>query len=275
MTTKQEIYISDWFTNKIIVCSAPMEMELPTYGKKVLYQDHEQKSHIWTVLWFPRKTWLKGSLVSILTDTQLEQFNANQRIAREKYFPWFKLWFKDRFPESVPVTARMDLDGRTMYLYFYAEGRYDFAEYVRELRSSIPMRFFIYQVGARDRVRLDPNADGLICASGHGSWLDCKMFHYPLPNVDTDMIAAQWLEWRDIEKLKGICGKLKCSLAYENDRYVKESRNYPKKGRSYDYLGEKVKVIGVNMVMEDIKVRTEEDGNIFTISLSERNSHRQ
>lgn len=89
------------------------------------------------------------------------------------------------------------------------------------------MNFFLYQVGARDRIRLDPNADGMMCASGHGYGLDCKMFHYPLPNIDTESLIVQQLEGRDIEKMKGLCGKLKCSLVYEEDRYRDESKKYP------------------------------------------------
>jgi cell fate regulator YaaT (PSP1 superfamily) len=115
----------------------------------------------------------------------------------------------------------------------------------------------------------------MMCASGHGYGLDCKMFHHPMPNIDTEVIIAQQLEGRDIEKMKGLCGKLKCSLAYEQDWYLEEAKKFPQRGRIFDYLKEKVKCIGVNLVTEEIKLRKEESGQIFKVNLEERRSGRQ
>jgi len=39
--------------------------------------------------------------------------------------------FKKEFPESVPVTARMNLYATEIYFYFYAETRFNFAEFVK------------------------------------------------------------------------------------------------------------------------------------------------
>jgi cell fate regulator YaaT (PSP1 superfamily) len=42
-------------------------------------------------------------------------------------------------------------------------------------------------------------------------------------------LVMQNLEGRDIEKLKGRCGKLKCSLIYELETYIQESKKFPPK----------------------------------------------
>jgi cell fate regulator YaaT (PSP1 superfamily) len=251
------IYIIDRLTSKVIKCPLKEGSEAPKYGTKVLYKDEEQKSHTGTVLGYPRECRNNSIYVGPLSEAQVEQFNKNQERAKEM-FPNFKIKFKEAFPESVPVTARMNLYGNEIYFYFFAEVRFNFADFVRSMRPEIPMNFFLYQVGARDRIRLDPRADGMVCSSGHGTGLDCKTFHHPLPNIETEHIIAQQLEGRDIEKLKGLCGKLKCSLAYEQDRYVSASRKFPQRGRIFDYLKEKVKCIGVNLVTEEIKLRKEE-----------------
>jgi cell fate regulator YaaT (PSP1 superfamily) len=115
----------------------------------------------------------------VLSEQQKEQFEKNQSRAQE-LFSSFRTKFKAEFPE--------------IYFYFFAEGRYNFSEFVRAFRPEVGMNFFIYQVGARDRIRLDPRADGMYCASGHGYGLDCKMFHHPMPNIDTDVLVAQQLE---------------------------------------------------------------------------------
>ncbi|MEI7478503.1 MAG: hypothetical protein WCJ81_08815 [bacterium] len=44
-----------------------------------------------------------------------------------------------------------------------------------------------------------------------------------------DNIALQSLEGRDIEKLKGRCGKLKCSIVFERELYLAETATFPKK----------------------------------------------
>jgi hypothetical protein len=88
-----------------------------------------------------------------LTGQQAE----NQRPRKAaKLYDLFKGNLKS-FPESVPPTARMNLQGNQVYFYFFAETRFDFAEFVKGFRQEIGYNFFLYQVGARDRVRLHPN----------------------------------------------------------------------------------------------------------------------
>jgi cell fate regulator YaaT (PSP1 superfamily) len=50
-----------------------------------------------------------------------------------------------------------------------------------------------------------------------------------LPSVEIENIIVQNLEGRDIEKLKGRCGKLKCSLVYELELYIEEGKRFPHK----------------------------------------------
>ena len=91
-----------------------------------------------------------------LSDKQRAAFDAHQQQAKELNVV-FKDEFKRSFPESVPLTSRMNLHGDQIYFYFYAETRFNFADFVRSFRERIKMKFFLYQVGARDRVRLHPN----------------------------------------------------------------------------------------------------------------------
>jgi len=47
--------------------------------------------------------------------------------------------------------------------------------------------------------------------------------------VEIENIIIQNLEGRDIEKLKGRCGKLKCCLVHELELYTEESKKFPHK----------------------------------------------
>ena len=80
-------------------------------------------------------------------------------------------------------------------------------------------------------MRLSPGADNMIGENGRN--LCCKS-NMPLPSIDVEMLLIQHLEGRDIERLKGFCGKLKCSLIYEVETYITESARFPEKGAHID-----------------------------------------
>lgn len=78
----------------------------------------------------------------------------------------FKKQFTSQFVGAIPITARSDLFGNIIYFYFYSEERYNFAEFVKSFRPQLPCQFFIYQVGARDMMRLSPHAKEYLAACG-------------------------------------------------------------------------------------------------------------
>lgn len=112
----------------------------------------------------------------------------------------FKKQFASQFAGATPITARSDLYGSIIYFYFYSEERYNFADFVRSFRAQLPCQFFIYQVGARDMIRLSPHAKDYLAACGCGPLGCCSLGK--LPSVEMDNIALQSLEGRDVEKLK-------------------------------------------------------------------------
>lgn len=76
-------------------------------------------------------------------------------------------------------------------------------------------------------IKLSPGTDHIVGCNGRN--LCCKS-NRPLPSIDVEDLLVQHLEGRDIERLKGRCGKLKCSLLYEVETYVTESAKFPEKG---------------------------------------------
>ena len=261
------LYVLDRLINKPVRLSGSVP-ETVKYWHRVIYKDDEWQQMVGIVLGYDMETTKSGTFLYPLSWNEEEQFNLHQKKALE-LFEIFRKDFKVGFPESVPVTARMNLNGTLAYFYFYAETRFQFAEFVRSFRQKIGYNFFLYQVGARDRIRLDPRADGLYCASGHGTWLDCKIFRHPMPTVESDTVLLQQLEWRDIEKLKGLCGKLKCSLNYEKEFYEEETKKYPSKGMLFRYQGDDVKCIGFNVLTQEIKIRNDKTEQILKISLDD------
>lgn len=166
-----------------------------------------------------------GTFTRMLAGKELDYFHEKQSRALEK-FPLFKKDFKVSFEGSKPVTARYQIFSHQTYFYFYSEQRYVFGDFVRNFQSKIGTSVFFFQVGSRDMVRLSHVVDERLDVDG-------RPLHYsytwPLPSVEIDDIVMQWLEWRDIERLKDRSGRLKCSMIYERDTYRNELQNYPAK----------------------------------------------
>ena len=125
---------------------------------------------------------------------------------------------------------------------------------------------FLFQVGARDMMRMSPWADGMMCSSGQ--CLCCKTCTM-LPNIEIESVVMQNLEWRDIERLKWKCWKLKCCLLYELDLYVNEGKKFPRKWSKIDlsWLRERRLdetddntwvVASYNIITQDVNIKTKD-----------------
>ncbi len=272
MTTNNAIYVLDRLNTKPVKLTGELPAGL-TYGDRVVYKDSDSKEMVGTLLGYSVDSAKTGAFLYPLTGQQAENFKAYQEKAA-KLYDLFKDKFKASFPESVPLTARMNLQGNQVYFYFFAETRFDFAEFVKGFRQEIGYNFFLYQVGARDRVRLHPNLHEWFDTSGLP--LIYHIFKHPLPNVEGDVIGLQNLEGRDIDKLKDRSGKLDHTLNFEKDIYEEESRRYPRRGEVVTFESKKMKCTGINILTQEIKLRGQSDddpneyrGEFRKITLSE------
>ncbi|MCX6824685.1 MAG: regulatory iron-sulfur-containing complex subunit RicT [candidate division SR1 bacterium] len=259
---KKNIYVLDRYTNKnVLVKDVPEESFAKLRaGTKVVYSSTDQtgvsKQTVGTYIGHETVTDRQGIFQKILEDEDKTFFDEQQSLALD-IFPLFKKSFKKYFPDSVPVTARYQIFGDQLYFYFYSEERYVFTDFVKEFRQELGKNIFLFQVGARDMVKMSPGTDCLVGCNGIN--LCCKSSR-PLPSVEIENIVLQNLEGRDIERLKGRCGKLKCSLIYELETYVQESKKFPAKGSHVETEG--CETCGValsfNIMNGDVTIRTKE-----------------
>lgn len=225
------LYVLDRFTNKNIEINNVDEesfWKIKT-GDKVVYKledkNNTTKSSIGINLWHELVTDRKGDFEKKLEGEEKEFFEEQQKFALD-IFPLFKELFKKNFKWSIPVTARFNIYWDQIYFYFYSEERYVFTEFVRDLREKLWKNIFLFQVWARDMIKMSPDTDHIAWCN----WLNlCCKSSRALPSVEMENIILQNLEWRDIERLKWRCGKLKCSLIYELELYTQESKKYPTK----------------------------------------------
>ncbi len=265
--------VLDYFFNKNLkILNIPEEIAKDLkHGERISYLVEEkgtEKESIGTVLGYPLDLEERtAQFVRKLTLEENEDFVKQQDFAL-KVFPLFKKKFKTLFPTSKPITARYNPLMDQIYFYFYSEERYVFGDFVREFRQELGKNMFLFQVGARDMMRLDPNAKHYAIGADCGMEIACQGYG-PLPSVEVEAIAMQGLEGRDIERLKGRCGKLKCSLLYELEIYLKEGKEFPQRGSKVQcpWTNQNWVVSSYNIITKEVVIRTEEWG-ILRVPLS-------
>lgn len=222
-------------------------------------EDNRVKYMLWHTIGFACECNKEGSFVRRPREEEQQQFIISQSKIKP-YFEIFKSKFKKAFPNAKPINVRVDINFTSAYFYFHCEERLNFIEFIKEFRPLIPINFFFYQVWARDMVRLHPEAKERLTECGCWPMGCCSMG--ALPTIDMENIVMQSLEWRDIEKLKGRCGKLKCSVVYERYRYLEETSSYPKKGDTIKWNHQEGRCVWHNAILWEIVWKTS-DGFIF------------
>lgn len=251
------------------VVDIPDDVEL-SHWDKISYLVEEKwnnKESIWTVIGFPLEVDRTAPFVKRLTKEDCEEFAKQQDFAL-KLFPIFKKKFKAKFQWSKPITARYNPVTDQLYFYFFSEERYVFGDFVKDLRDTIWKNIFLFQVWARDMMRIDPNTKDYVVGSDCWMAIACQGY-WPLPSVEVENIAMQWLDWRDIERLKWRCWKLKCSLLYELEIYLNESKEFPERGSSVlcPWGEQKGIVSSYNIITKEVVIKTEE-GGVLRVPLS-------
>jgi len=249
------IYAIDRLINKPVAIQGEISDEL--HSKDMcIYKDEDGKEMVAEILWYDVRAEKKWTYVAKLESWEKIMFEKNQDKAK-KLFVDFKKSFKAAFPESKPITARMNLSWNHVYFYFYAETRFNFSDFVRSFRQKIGMKFFIYQVWARDRVRLHPNLDERYDPSGLP--LTYHLFKHSLPWVDGETISVQQLGWRNNDRLKDRSGKLDHTLNFEKDFYVEENKKYPHHGQVVSLDWKLMKCTWYNVLTWEIHMRWKAD----------------
>lgn len=122
------------------------------------------------------------------------------------------------------VDAHFSFDGQRLSFAFIADGRIDFRELVKDLGRHFQKVIRLHQLGVRDEAKLVGNIGccGIRqCCQGHLK---------KLGNVTSEFAEDQQVVHRGAERLSGICGRLKCCLAYEEDHYRELIKKLPPVG---------------------------------------------
>jgi cell fate regulator YaaT (PSP1 superfamily) len=121
------------------------------------------------------------------------------------------------------VEAEYTYDGSRLTFYFTAEERVDFRTLVRDLAAQFRTRIELRQIGARDQAKL------LGGVGPCGKTLCCSSWLTEFGVVSIKMAKEQGLPLNPA-KISGVCGRLMCCLAYENDQYIEAKHGLPAVG---------------------------------------------
>ena len=148
------------------------------------------------------------------------------------------------------LSAEYSLDGRHLTFFFSAEERVDFRELVRELAGRFKIRVELRQVGARDEAKL-------LGGFGRcGRPLCCASFLSEFTPISIRMAKEQNLPLNPM-KISGVCGRLLCCLAYENQQYRSMKEKMPREGRQVATAMGTARVLGTNPLKETVLVELE------------------
>jgi cell fate regulator YaaT (PSP1 superfamily) len=149
------------------------------------------------------------------------------------------------------VLAEYNFDGSQLTICFVSEERrVDFRALVRDLARAFNTRVHLRQIGPRDQAKLLGGIDRC------GRELCCSTWLVDFQPISVRMAKNQGLPLNPSE-ISGVCGKLLCCLAFEDDQYVDMRKGLPKVGAKLTSAVGKGRVIDVNLLTRRITIEWE------------------
>jgi cell fate regulator YaaT (PSP1 superfamily) len=135
---------------------------------------------------------------------------------------------------------------KILFIYI-AEQRVDFRELLKRLGTALRCRIELRQIGERDKAKMVGGIGmcGMECC--------CTRFKNHFDVISINMAKNQLLAL-NIDKLSGMCGKLKCCLKYEDNDYKQLTEGLPKMGSQVEYDGEIYRITNMNVMSEEAKL---------------------
>lgn len=136
-------------------------------------------------------------------------------------------------------------DRSKIVFYFTAPNRIDFRDLVKELVHHYHARIELRQIGVRHETQM------LGSLGGCGMTCCCRRYLRRFAPVTIKMAKEQNL-FLNPAKLSGICGRLLCCLAHEQENYEEFNRASPKLGKRYQTSQGVLKVTRTNIFRQSI-----------------------
>ena len=206
-------------------------------------------------------------IVRKATKKDIENYQKNVRDAKQALVTCKEI--VSRYDVNMQLTnCEYTLDKAKVIFMYTSDDRVDFRELLKELAVVFKCRIELRQIGPRDKAKV---------IGGIGTCglpLCCSTLLGEFNGVSINMAKNQMLAI-NIEKISGACGRLMCCLKYEDEIYSLEKERFPKIGSHVKYQDKDVKVIGLNVINDLVKIET--NNGIVFVGLDEikfdKNNH--
>jgi cell fate regulator YaaT (PSP1 superfamily) len=155
------------------------------------------------------------------------------------------------------IDVEISEGGKKAVFIFFAESRVDFRALVKDLAGLLRMRIEMRQVGSRDEAKMAG------CLGPCGLTTCCSTHLRQFQSISISMAKHQGLA-PNPAKLTGMCGKLKCCLAYEQAAYDECRKGLLKTGSPVETSSGAGKIIGHNVLKRECIVRLYGGGEMRT-----------
>lgn len=206
-------------------------------------------------------------IVRKATKKDIENYQKNVKDAKQALVTCKEI--VSRYDVNMQLTnCEYTLDKAKVIFMYTSDDRVDFRELLKELAVVFKCRIELRQIGPRDKAKV---------IGGIGTCglpLCCSTLLGEFNGVSIKMAKNQMLAI-NIEKISGACGRLMCCLKYEDEIYSLEKERFPKIGSHVKYQDKDVKVIGLNVINDLVKIET--NNGIVFVGLDEikfdKNNH--
>ena len=206
-------------------------------------------------------------IVRKATKKDIENYQKNVKDAKQALVTCKEI--VSRYDVNMQLTnCEYTLDKAKVIFMYTSDDRVDFRELLKELAVVFKCRIELRQIGPRDKAKV-------IAGIGTcGLPLCCSTLLGEFNRVSINMAKNQMLAI-NIEKISGACGRLMCCLKYEDEIYSLEKERFPKIGLHVKYQDKDVKVTGLNVINDLVKIET--NNGIVFVGLDEikfdKNNH--
>lgn len=154
--------------------------------------------------------------------------------------------------------ASYTFDRKKLIFKFIADERVDFRLLAKQLASKYKTRIELRQIGVRDKAK---EIGGI---GPCGRPLCCTLFLSNFDSVSINMAKNQGIALNPT-KINGSCGRLLCCLSYEDFIYTENKNKLPKIGQIIEYNGKNAKVIELDVLNCQYKIKLEESDETFIV----------
>lgn len=180
--------------------------------------------------------------------------NHNEKA--ERIFKEAEEIIKNMKLEMKLLKVKVAFEGNKLIFIYSAEDRVDFRELLKEMANKFKARIELKQIGIRDEAKLL----GGLGPCGKEICCNCNLREFE--KVSLKFAKNQGLSL-NTAKISGMCGRLMCCLAYENDTYVEVLSRMPKINSMVKTKDGEGTVVYNNILNETVSVKIENGDNII------------